>query len=279
MKASSESRMVIMQADLGPAAKLLAIRILDVQGRREGACKLPVRQLAEDCGMPLETARRAMKELTRKGWVEADRRSNNRAWRRLVHRVADDPQESPQGVTGDPVTDDPRVTGDPVGGHERPARGSLVTRTYERGERGEREDPREGAREGSFREDLDSVLSAAQRSLTRSGKVWESAVSYLDRDLGPVVEVVQAMAAKDPRPLDELAADLAESWVSDPATRKLSAGSFANYIRARANGRKGWGGKKPSAWTRPAAAEAFEGGDSRADVDSFTNPEVAHAVG
>ena len=77
----SEVRVAIMRAALSPAAKFAAIRIFDVQGRRDGVCKLSAQRLANDCGLSQGGVHRALRELTAEGWLATERPSPNKAHR------------------------------------------------------------------------------------------------------------------------------------------------------------------------------------------------------
>jgi hypothetical protein len=120
---TAKARVLIMQSNLRPAAKFIAIRILDMQGLSDGACTLSVARIAADCGIPAETARRALRELSMSGALTVTGDPGQRAHRRVDPTCL--PGSSVTGVPGSRVT---RVTGDtPVSGDPGPR--SSVTDT------------------------------------------------------------------------------------------------------------------------------------------------------
>lgn len=70
MSTFTERAAILQRADLSPWARLLALRILDMQGLSKGACLLPTSTLAADLGCSERTVKRASSELREAGLLD-----------------------------------------------------------------------------------------------------------------------------------------------------------------------------------------------------------------
>lgn len=247
-----EARVAIMRSGLRPAAKFVAIRILDAQGLKEGACTLSAARLAADCGLSAITVKHALAELAECGALTAEAAPGKRARRvldvaRLVPTRTPVPVETPvptEEPTGSQADTPPVPRREPTGSQAGTSIREGSEKDLERDLRSQPDGAMAAAEPGIDPHKLHKVYLARRRktlphvATDRRGPGAETGMwdTFWEDLAGQVKSQAAAEGSQPAQVASRLyAAAFADEWARDKGfPPKLLLSKFAEYVQASA---------------------------------------------